>query len=112
VFVYLVGPVITRAQKIEDQQDFAVFNCSATGLPRPNITWTIRQNNGMSSTSIADFNISTIIGADDRLITSILTISIVQPVMAATYVCTASNFLGRDIADIDLIDPGKFKFLD
>jgi len=63
----------------------------------------------ISPIGIADISTSTIIGTDDRQITSILRISNVQPAMAATYVCTASNIVREDTAGATLVVHSKFK---
>jgi len=103
----VINSVITNAEKL-------VFNCTASGLPRPNITWTAMQDGIpkiISPTGTADFSTSTIIGTDDRQITSILTISRVKQTLADTYVCTASNFIRNDTADFYLTVHGKFRVL-
>ena len=112
MFVILVRPVITNPpmnQTVVDP-DSAVFNCTATGLPRPNITWSIVQNgiSTITSPTSTDFTTSTIIGTDDRLITSTLRISSVRPALAATYVCNASNIIRDDTAGATLVVHSKF----
>jgi len=111
----VVGPVIIQSlinQSVVELES-AVFNCTASGLPRPNITWTILQN-GIElifPIGTADFSTSMIRGTDDRQFTSILTVTSARPALAATYVCTASNIVSNDTAGATLVVYSEFKLL-
>jgi len=112
----IVEPVVISPLAIQfvSVPDPAVINCTATGLPRPNITWAVLQDDVptiISPTDTARFTTSTFRGTDHRQTTSILTVSNPQPALARIYVCDASNFIGNDSADFILVVHCKFRVL-
>ena len=69
------------------------FMCSAEGLPRPTITWFAVINSSSSIELTTDVVVFSIDNSDagERGVMSILTITDVQPNMARTYICNATN---------------------
>ena len=65
-----------------------VFTCTATGNPRPDITWTDQDGNmaGMTSDMVID----------TTSIQSTLTLSNLQDEDFDNYTCTATNMFGSD----------------
>ena len=74
----------------------AVLNCTATGEPTPQFTWTKVFPNGttveVSSESVSNINISTTLSGEN--VTSTLTIGLTDASDTANYSCTAENAFG------------------
>ncbi len=71
--------------------NYATFECTASGLPRPNITWF--NPNSTSLTSVVD---GVTMNMGDRDIVSTLTLSATAPSDSGTYTCSAgNNVVGR-----------------
>ena len=73
----------------------AVLNCTATGEPTPQFTWTKVFPNDTTvevSESMANFTISTILSGEN--VTSTLTIEPTDVFDTANYSCTAENTFG------------------
>ena len=90
----LVVPDITEAPVniTVIQPANAIFNCSANGLPQPNITWTRTFNNGTSQLlqSSDDYTITTT-NTSATGVTSTLVIMTSTPLDTGLYDCVISN---------------------
>ena len=74
--------------------DDATFSCTASGLPRPNITWTSPD----SVTLVSGVNDTTITEDDsggERSLVSTLYIINASPSSSGEYTCNADNTVGR-----------------
>ena len=73
-----------------DENQVQTFTCSATGLPRPNITWTL---NGTEIMTGATFTIFNQISADNTTINSTLSFTAVSGAVSGNgqYNCVATN---------------------
>ena len=73
-----------------DENQVQTFTCSATGLPRPNITWTL---NGTEIMTGATFTIVNQISADNKTINSTLSFTAVSGAVSGNgqYNCVAKN---------------------
>lgn len=67
------------------------FMCSAMGVPRPNIAWFALSDMGPVELTTAMFSIEVTDGPGERNVTSTVTLTNVQPFMALTYSCNATN---------------------
>ena len=109
-----VGPTITTGPRNETVVDPnpAYFNCTAEGVPRPDISWIVMQNGMMLeiSSNLADFNV-TILEAGDRQATSILRVNSARPALAAIYTCLASNVVRNTTESASLLVHSKFTVL-
>ena len=77
----------------------AVLNCTATGEPTPQFTWTKVFPNGTTvevSESMSNIAISTTISGEN--VTSTLTIEPTNTFDTANYSCTAENMFGSVIS--------------
>ena len=77
----------------------AILNCTATGEPTPQFTWTKVFPNGTTvevSDSMSNIAISTTLSGEN--ITSTLTIEPTDAFDTANYTCTAENMFGSVIS--------------
>ena len=74
-----------------------IFTCTATGIPRPNITWVYFYEDDLTVYSLVKDSIEVDIGPDDFQIMSTLTLDYTQPFMSGVYGCNASNEVGSEI---------------
>ncbi len=89
--------------------DTATFNCIASGLPTPNITWTSPSGTELLSDQ-NNIEITNVVV--DRTVMSTLTISNTSPSVSGRYQCSASNGVvipeAVTNATADLTVHGKF----
>ena len=72
----------------------AMFNCSATGHPRPTLTWQMFRNGVYTTISQSNKYSITNIPVGEQNQTSTLTIYNTSPQDSAQYECNAMNILG------------------
>ena len=89
----------------------AVFTCSVTGRPRPNITWWREDDSSGNLTQVTDEEGKTeieseVFGEDGRM--SSLTIMNIAPSDAGVYVCQAENDADTAETQVTLTVHGKF----
>ena len=67
----------------------AMFNCTASGLPRPTISWTGPDGtiliSGQNNTYISFININ------ERVVVSILQVTMTTPATSGIYICNTAN---------------------
>ncbi len=87
----------------------ATFNCNASGLPTPNITWT---SPGGTELVSGQNNIVIVNNGEDRTVMSTLRIPNTSPSISGRYQCSASNGVvipeAVTNATADLTVHGKF----
>ena len=92
----------------------AILNCTATGEPTPQFTWTKVFPNGTTvelSDSMSNIAISTITSGEN--IVSTLTINITNAFDTANYSCTAGNMFGSvTSSEAEVTVFGKTSLLD
>ena len=93
-------PVITsQLQTVtKNRNQDAQLWCTATGTPRPRVTWSRKNRRHSRRVRVTS--------STDGTITSTLTISRVQTSDAGQYICTASNGAGRAQKEIKLTVQG------
>ncbi len=114
----ILTPVINFTYTV-NEDDPVTFNCSASGIPAPTVSWLRVGQNG-SATNIDDtrFSISQS-QVDDNyelsdgrgtgfLVTSQLAISTTQDEDSGQYQCLAENDVGNTIRDFELIVQSKY----
>ena len=81
----------------------ATFICMAEGLPRPSIMWySLVTETPQKIAQGGRFSVETVEGAGDRQVTSTLTITNAQPLLAGKYACNATNEVAMDVAIVTL----------
>ena len=74
------------------QPDSVTFTCVATGLPRPDIVWFFKDNNG---TIIGGLVAIDVISRGERQIASSLSLANAFPLAAGEYTCVAENVVDK-----------------
>ena len=89
----------------------ATFLCTATGRPRPTITWyqTVGDSDTQKRVNVSDVRVTvTEEEMGDRELMSNLTLRSVLPSDAATYVCIAENIVDVEMSNDTLTVNGMF----
>ena len=86
-----VGANITEypSSQVVTSPSAATFNCTASGIPRPNITWTDPDGNTLMS-GLNDISITTIIFGI-RSLMSTLQVIMTSPSFSGKYTCNTDN---------------------
>ena len=80
--------------------DNVTLNCTAEGLPLPNITWLVEPYGGGTPVEIErDTETTEQRNESARQTTGFLTLQNVRPIDTANYTCNASNRLGSDASN-------------
>ena len=96
-FCSIVAPAISDLSPLEQNvtsPNAAIFTCSATGRPRPSISWYRVEINGSRTLLADDQSDEMMLG--EREILSTLTVGPTSAADAAEYVCVASNVVDND----------------
>ena len=89
--LFLVAANITETplSVVVTSSSTAMFNCTASGLPRPNITWTGPDGtiliSGQNNANITFININ------EREVVSILQLTMTSPATSGIYMCNTTN---------------------
>ena len=108
--IFLVAPTVTDLSPPEQTVTSpapATFTCSATGRPRPSVSW-YRVELDASRTFLSDVQ-SVEMESGERGITSTLTVTPTSAADAANYVCVASNIVGDDEMTANLTVHGNLQ---
>ena len=94
ISVFLVSPTVTNdpASVTRNQSDSAMFSCSATGVPAPNITWSTTGSANLMSSDV--LQMSTGSDRDLYTTTSTLTLKNIQKSYDGDFTCQADNGIG------------------
>ena len=96
-FCSVVAPTVSDLSPLEQNvtsPNEAIFTCSATGRPRPSISWYRVEINGSRTLLADDQSDEMMLG--EREILSTLTVEPTSATDAAEYVCVASNVVDND----------------
>ena len=110
-FFIAVNPVIAKApiDLIITAPDNATFTCTATGLPRPAISWQrVLGNTTVSLTSSVNYSITST-GGTGRQNSSSLTVLNTGPEDKAVYECVASNVVSTVTRNATLTVHGEYQ---
>ena len=95
--LFLVAPTVTDLSPLEQtvtSPAAATFTCSATGRPRPSVSWDRMELNANRTLLPDDRSVE--MESGERGITSTLTVDPTSAADAAGYVCVASNIVDND----------------
>ena len=109
--LFIVAPVILLLEPPELtllEFEEAVFTCTATGIPRPTITWYIVESSGSRSDASKLNGIAvTTMDSGESGVFSVLTISMAQASNAGVFACNALNLVNVDEENFNLTILGK-----